>query len=321
MFRKIKIFLKKNYYLAPRVNTILGSWHKQRFSLLVEWTNNCNICCNICPIERPSLRAKGHMEIDLWKKILDDCKKNGHYVMYAHHLGEPLIWKNFAEGMKLWHDSGLSVKGRLSTNGILLDESKAKIIEQAKLEYLIISLDTLRPEVYRKLRNNDNHSLIISNIKIVLEKYPSINVLLQFMHTNLNEDETPEDFFNFFGRKYNYRVFHTTLMNVGKKHDFSLLKEEKLDPRFCSKLDYEHCVIGWDGTVGLCCFDYPLLNKIGNIKDKSILQIFNGLYANKMRNMIRHGDFSLSAACQYCSYDHMKCQKRDIVGSKRELYA
>lgn len=285
---------------------------KGKFNLLVEWTNHCNIRCNMCPIDLPTMREKGHMSLDLWERILEDCKAAGHYVNWVHHLGEPLLWKHFEKGMQKWRESGLSVKGHISTNGILLDEKKIKVIAETGIEFIRICLDTLKPDVYRAIRNNDKHPLVINNILKMLEMAPDIDVQVQLMRTSLNIDETPEDFFEFFGRPKNLAVFYTTVMDLGREFDFKLLPDGRPDPRYCSKIDYEHCVIGWDGTVGLCCPDYWIANRLGNINNGTISEIFDGEYANKIRAMIREGDFSLAPACSCCSMDHMKSPVRKL---------
>ena len=288
--------------------------HKRHFNLLVEWTNCCNINCQICPIDLPGMRPSGHMSLERWKKILDDCTENGHYVNWVHHLGEPLLWRHFDEGMRLWKESGLSSKGHISTNGVLLDKKKIETIKGTNIEFIRICLDTLRPDVYRKIRNNDKHGVVIENIRDILESAPGLSVQIQLMRTNLNADEEPEEILEYFGRKKNLAVFYTTAMDLGKGFDFRAMDDSRADPRQCNKVDYEHCVIGWYGTVGLCCADYRLDNKLGNIKNLSISEVFDGEYANKIRRMIRQGDFSLAPACATCSMDHMKPLIRKVIG-------
>lgn len=290
----------------------------KKINLLVEWTSYCNITCNICPIDSLTMRKPGHMAVELWEKILDDCKQNGHYVNWVHHIGEPLLWKHFEKGMELWRESGLSALGHISTNGILLDEDKIEIINNTGIDFIRICIDTLRPDVYRKIRNNDYHDVVVKNIKMALDKAPTLKVQLQLMRTKLNEDETPKDYFDFFGKKENCSVFYTTAMDVGKRSDIILMTDEKLDPSLCNKVDYEHCVIGWDGSVGLCCADYWIANRLGNIADATIADIFDGPFANKMRQMIRAKDLRLAPACLTCSMDHMKSPIRRLISSDEE---
>lgn len=300
---------------AKLTNNRFKEEHKRKFNLLVEWTNYCNISCAICPIDAPTMRKPGHMSLELWGKILDDCKRNDHHVNWVHHLGEPLLWKYFEKGMEMWKESGLSVKGHISTNGILLDEDKIRIIRNTEIGFLRICIDTLREEVYRKIRRNNNHSLIIDNIRMVLEKAPELKVQVQLMRTTLNLDENPEEYFEFFGRHKNLSIFYSTVMDLGKKCDFNPVTGKRLNPRYCDKIDYQHCIIGWDGTVGLCCGDYWLANRLGNIKSSSISEVFDGRFANELRRMIKAGDFSLAPTCKTCSMDHMKPLVRKLVGS------
>jgi hypothetical protein len=287
----------------------------KNFNLLVEWTNACNIVCDICPIDGPDMRKTGHMSIELWGKILEDCVAHGHYVLWVHHLGEPLLWRHFEEGMAKWKESGLAGKGHISTNGLLLDEKKIEIIRKTGIGSLRICIDTLRPDIYKKIRRNDGHSTVVANAMAALERAPDLKIELQLMRTNLNADESPEDYFKVFGRPANMTVFHSTVMDVGKALDFAVLGGERPSPALCNKIDYQHCVVGWDGTVGLCCADYRLANRLGNLNDGSISEIFDGEYANRVRRMIKSGDFSLAPACLTCSMDHMKKPSRVLFGA------
>lgn len=216
--------------------------------------------------------------------------------------------------MKLWRESGLSVRGHISTNGILLNDEKIRIIRDTQIDFIRICIDTLRPEVYKKIRNNDKQAIVIENIKKTIADAKDLNIQLQLMRTGLNKDETPDDFYNYFGRSKNLFVFCTTVMDLGKAYDHKILSGRKLDPRLCNKIEYEHCVIGWDGTVGLCCADYWLKNKLGSIKDLTIAEAFDGKYANEVRRKIRSGDFTLAPACAVCSMDHIRPAERKLIG-------
>lgn len=93
------------------------------------------------------------------------------------------------------------------------------------------------------------------------------------------------------------RVFVTQCMDVGGDKSLALRRNVNPDPRSCSKLNYEHCMITWDGHIGLCCVDYRLLNRLGSMDQGSISSVYLGKYAEKARKRVRRGDYSLAPAC------------------------
>lgn len=278
---------------------------KKRLSVLVEWTNNCNLNCPMCTIDNPKMRHKGHMSLDIWQQILDICKKEGHFVDWVHVLGEPLLWKHFYKGMRLWKESGLSQFGHISTNGILLTNKHIDCIAETGIDFIRICLDTLRPDVYTKIRANNNQDTVINNIHDFLERAPNIECQVQLMLTPMNRDESYEDIFKKFGRASNLRIFVTQCMDVGGDASLAYNKTINGDPRKCSKLNYEHCPITWDGQIGLCCVDTFLLNQLGTINAGSISKIYLGKKSELIRRNIRRGDFSLAPACESCPMDHI----------------
>lgn len=260
----------------------------------------------MCPITDPKMREEGHMSLNLWQRILNFCNREGHFVDWVHILGEPLLWKHFFEGMEMWKKSGLSQYGHISTNGLLLTDERIDCISEAGIDFIRICIDTLRPDVYRQIRANDKHDKVIANIHRFLERAPNIQCQVQLMRTTLNPDESPDDFFREFGRRPNMRVFLTQCMNLEGDPSLVLFPNTNPDPRKCSKLNYEHCPITWDGQVGLCCADYRLLNRLGSIIEaNSISEVYLGAYAEDVRKRVRKGDYSLAPACKICSMDHV----------------
>jgi MoaA/NifB/PqqE/SkfB family radical SAM enzyme len=252
----------------------------------------------MCPISL-SARPKTHLSIGLWEKILEDCSNNGHIVARAYHIGEPLLWKHFEEGMNAWRASGLSRYGWISTNGLLLDRSKIEIIKRTPLQVFKICLDSLRPDVYKALRNNNHHNKVISNIKLILDRAPEIPLHVELMKTSLNADEKPDEIYEFFGTN-KFTVIPKKCTNIGKEFEYTQSKSKKRGGKTCPKVFDQFCVIGSDGTAGLCCPDYDYENFLGNINHASILEMFGGEYATKMRHKIRQGDYSLAPHCAEC---------------------
>jgi len=300
-----------NEIITTSVDSIeLIEKRKQRLSILAEWTGFCNLSCPVCPINDEGMRQKGHMSLELWGNILESCAKEGNFVDWVHVLGEPLLWKNFFEGMKLWKESGLSKYGHISTNGQLLTDEKIECIAETGVSAVRICLDTMRPDVYKQIRGNEGHANLIANIHKFLEKAPNIECQIQLMKTKNNLDETADCFFKEFGYGKNMGIFVTECMYFGGKNTLTKERNIERNPGLCTKVNYEHCPITWDGKVGLCCADAWLHNSLGNYTKGSIRDIYCGEAAENIRRQIREGDYSSALTCTFCSMDHLdySCQ-------------
>lgn len=314
--KKIYFWVIKHYKaLPPRYSLLVNKKiFQDKFSVAAEWTRFCNLSCPMCDIGSPKMRKPGHMSLELWERILSDCKKYNTFVSWTHIMGEPLLWEHFAKGMKMWKDSGLAKYGHISTNGILLNEEKAKIIRDTGLEFIRICLDTLDENLYRKLRNNDNHPKIIQNIKNLIKIAPKLCIQVQLMRTKENWNEDPYKMKELFDDKV--EIFVTQLMrfNYNKGIDEMLYKKtDKPDPRKCPKVFYEHCTISWNGYVGLCCVDSLFLTKLGHLnKNTNLKDIYLSEKADKIRKEILKGDYSHAPACKDCYMDFLNYSKKVI---------
>jgi len=283
-----------------------------RLNILAEWTNECNLSCRICPISRPDGRPKGHMDLELWLKILDCCKREGHFVGWSHFFGEPLLWKHFFIGMKMWRESGLSRYGSISTNGHLLTDDRIECIAESGIKCLRICVDSLRPQVYESLRGSSQHVELITKTERFLRKAPNVPCQVQFLQSSINVDEGPHDFLKYFHGYKNLSVFASYCQNIGGDASLSVCRNPSPDPRKCTKVDYEHCVITWDGQVGLCCIDYDLLNCLGGLSGDSINEVFLGEYAEGVRSQIKEGNYQFAPYCSMCPMDHVEYVGREV---------
>lgn len=288
----------------------------RRISVLAEWTNSCNLTCSLCPISKPDMRPRGHMSLELWDAILDSCVREGHFVEWAHFFGEPLLWKHFFEGMERWRASGISRLGRISTNGLLLSDDKIDCIAESGVAYLRVCLDSTRPEVYRRLRGSQAHDQVVAAVARVLGRAPELHCQVQILRSSENPDEGPSHVFRLFGRRRNLSVFVSDCQHIGGDSTLSFHRNPAPDPRTCAKVDYEHCPITWDGRIGLCCMDYPLLNRLGDLSEGSIGAVYLGERAEGVRRAIRAGDYRLAPYCSRCPMDHVGCSYQQVFADR-----
>jgi len=271
----------------------------RRVSVLAEWTNECNLRCSICPTSEQDMRPVGHMSMELWLKILVCCRKEGHFVDWVHFYGEPLMWDHFFEGMKAWRESGLSLEGRISTNGHLLTDNRIECIKETGVKCVRVCVDTLDAEAYKKIRGGLSHEELLFKTEKLLKGVPNIQCQIQFLRTKVNPHETEEDFLRYFKGYKNLSIFVNDCMSVGGDSFLSVWGSNP-DPKTCLKVDYEHCPITWDGKIGLCCLDYGLQNKLGDMSSGSISKVYLGEYAEKVRSQIKMGHYHLSPYCSRC---------------------
>lgn len=120
--------------------------------LFVEVTTRCNLTCPMCM--KRSVDGgitEGDMSLETFKTLvpaLSNCE-----ALVLNGVGEPLLHPHLEE-MVNTAKSVMPSKSWVGfqSNGLLLDKKKVESLVDAGLDKICISLDTLRPELFQKIR-------------------------------------------------------------------------------------------------------------------------------------------------------------------------
>lgn len=117
---------------------------------VVMWnlTRQCNLSCDHCYLDA---KAEVQDEINLEEgiRLIDDLAELKVPVLIFTG-GEPLLSKNFYAFASYAREVGLATA--LSTNGTLITPQVARLLVEAKIRYVGVSLDSARPEAHDKFR-------------------------------------------------------------------------------------------------------------------------------------------------------------------------
>lgn len=133
--------------------------------ILFDPTSACNMHCVGC--WAGEYGHKNNLSFEDMDKIVTQGKELGVY-LYMLTGGEPLVRKNVAQlvaGLKA--TPGIR-RVTLTTNAVLLAEQLPALLD-AGLDSVNISLDTLRPEVFRQITARDDFAAVQAGLQAALE--------------------------------------------------------------------------------------------------------------------------------------------------------
>ncbi len=183
----------------------------------IEISDNCSLRCRMCEQAgeldwhkdktkvHPVPRA--HMSLGLWEKILNDFVKMGveFNEIAPFWMGESMLNPEFPKMMAFLNDVNQQHKLfktlKIHSNGLNLDaiNSKALLDCCEPLEYsrIVLSIDTIRPETFLKVKKVDGMERVNHNIKEFIVSKLSRNmifpkIVLQFIVLEENLDEAGE---------------------------------------------------------------------------------------------------------------------------------
>lgn len=158
-------------------------------SLYLHLTARCNLTCLYCYNCKERESWRNDLPYSLAKVILRQAKEMG-IPTVVFTGGEPLLNPHFFEIAELAANLGLRVF--LLTNGVLIDETKAK--ELAHLcDQIVVSLDSASPMIHDRLRGTGTHKRVEMAIKR-LKEAGAREVVISSVITRYNQFELAKDF-------------------------------------------------------------------------------------------------------------------------------
>ncbi|MBE9531264.1 MAG: radical SAM protein [Proteobacteria bacterium] len=289
--------------LNKAIKSVGGAPLPRRVPLFfIELTNICNLLCPMCPRSDSSdNRGVGNMDYELYKEIIDKIKAYGARYLNLNRFGESLIYPQFIDAIKYAKDQGIPNVG-VVTNGTLLTKEMSEGIIDAGLDRIRISLDTLDPEDYAAGRVGGTLEKTLANIDYFFEYKKKkgskiaagINCVL--IHDNFDQIQNVYERFKDICEVDLKPVAHYGITQNWK----NIKKYEKYNKRACIQ-PWERLNFFYNGDVNICCGDVEGGLIVGNIKDKSIKELWLEGKSKEIRKKHVALDFEDLKVCQVCS--------------------
>lgn len=313
MLKKNKRLIKKNISIKKISNLLLGNssriisniTHKSKIwgypiAVMIEPTNICNLKCPLCPSGNGTLkREKGYMNLDLFKKIVDEVKDYS-TMLILWNQGEPYLNKQMNNMVKYASDAGLFTM--VSTN--LNADMNAEEVVKSGIDSMIVSLDGASQDTYNQYRINGNLEKVMTNVKNLITakqklKSPTPIIEWQFLVMKHNEHEIEQ--IKKLAKDLGVDQLCFKTIQIYTKDDVKFLPENPKYRRYnvngnnfeikfklankCRRM-WQQPVVNWNGQVAICCFDKDIRYPVGNVNDQSLLSIWQGKEFQAMRNAI-----------------------------------
>ncbi|OSB14047.1 radical SAM/SPASM domain-containing protein [Clostridium botulinum] len=282
---------------------------KAPLHLDIEPTNACNLKCPMCPrtviVNDKSKNDKfniGMMDMDTYKKIIDEAVRIGVYSIKLNWLGEPLVHPQIVDMVKYAKDKGI-VDVMFNTNAALLTRDISKQLIDVGLDKIFFSFDSPIKEKYEQIRVGANFEDTLNNIRCLIsirdglgKKSPLTRVSMVLMKEN---EEEYKQFIELFKDIVDVVAYVEYREPVGTERELDVTEFA------CSQL-WQRMFIAWDGDVIPCCVDSEKELLMGNIHKNSINQIWNSEIYKKIRENHKNGRWHKHSRCRKCDLPYKK---------------
>lgn len=275
--------------------------------LVFEVASVCNLRCPQCWIglrwiDRGAINK--FMPMDLFHKVCDEVRGCVKHV-YLHLWGEPTLHPQLSEMIRRVKEFATV---DLATHGLFVDE--ANVDDLVKCDTLSVSIDGIDQETYEKYRVGGKLERAMQGMRLLASRAPGrVNWTFVVFKHNEHQLDAAKTLARALGVNFGDkpplfwdRAQMDSEMPTSEKHRrYTLVNGDwklKADRLSCREF-WETTYVLANGDVITCCYDGKAEWVMGNVKDSSLLDVWNGQAYTAARS--NHSAGYLNAMCQeYC---------------------
>lgn len=228
---------------------------------------DCNIRCRYC------------LDTDNFEVDFNSCRPKiaDFIVPFVHNGGSLLLtggetflpkW-GFVEKLKELAELGNNKGGiEVYTNGTLLDNETCDVILAAPIDFIGISMDTCRPELFNYIRRGSTFENVFNNAKRLLNKRnekglstPNIRILCAVMKSTAEHLEETVDFY----------------LNAGFNMSLNILFRANFSPDFCERESID--MLSLEQLENVAC-------QLDHIEKKWGARVYTDAFKGQLQNVI-----------------------------------
>ena len=267
----------------------------------IETSSACDMRCPMCYTitdEFKQLVKPRIMKFDLFKKIVDECAANGVYSIRVSLRGEPFLHPQIVDMIRYAKERGIPEVASL-TNALKLTTERFEELVDIGMDWLTISFDGMG-ETYERIRKPAKFDEAVEKIrefKRIKERKGSVKPVIKIQSVWSYIEDDPQAFYDLFSP-----IVDEVASNPMIDYEVNGDEVEYLDDFTCPTL-WQRFVIGADGGVLMCINDEYGKNKIGDLNEQTIAEVWNGEELARVRRLhMDHRGHRELVPCSTCIY-------------------
>jgi MoaA/NifB/PqqE/SkfB family radical SAM enzyme len=299
--RDIQWFIKNGHVLRHLIDRFKwhiypNIYHVPSFPTHVdiESSNVCQMKCPMCA--RHLMKAKqGLMDFELYKKVIDECAREGVYSVKLSWRGEPLLHPRLFEMVALAKEKGIK-EVALLTNAERLGKEAAKELILSGADWIGVSFDGLG-ETYNYIRYPAKFEEAVARIQTLQDLKKKMGrskplVKIQTVYSAIKDD--PGAFRDFWVPKVERVMVIADQLRSNDRKDF------EHDPNYVCPSPWQRICVSFEGTIAQCHSDYNMANVLGDVRTHSLREIWHGEPFRRLRELHRARRRLVLVPCQTC---------------------
>ena len=292
----------------------------------LETTNACPYTCIMCPRTHAMTRPIGHMDLSLFRDIVDQIEpawQMDHIraapTMRLLHYGEPLVYRHYAESVEHCHRRGFSVY--ISTNPSVWTEERIEQTLDVGVDDLWVMVDGLDDATSTAIRGSAaSFTRGERNIRELAKRKvhrgltrPRITIAMIKQPRNRHQwSRFEECWADIDGIDATYLAHFSTFDGSVEKINAINQSFAVEDPDQARQVERQRVVsqypcyypwhsvsVTWNGQVVPCCRDFDAGMVLGDLNRRSLREIWNAPPIQQLRRRFSEGK-PIGRPCETC---------------------
>lgn len=298
--KKLKEWILRQHYLTLFVRGYrLYTMARVPPEVCIETTSICNSHCVMCPIDKLN-RPKKPMDMDLFRKIVDDCTKSGVRCIKLHNYGEPFMTPGFEKMLHYIRTKNPNIEIQFASNGLLLNEKWAHVVINEKVNRISVTVDGAGKETYEKIRIGLKYDTVVKNIRDFMDFKKEIGAEYPELYVSIIHMEETKEELEHFVKQWTDVVDQVVITKYSTRAGELPGNEFCVEPKPCFRL-WKQMVVTNTGEVATCCADWNCKSVLGNVRTQTLSDIWQDKAVKRLRLMHLEGRASEIPLCTNCN--------------------
>lgn len=266
----------------------------------IEVTSSCDADCIMCP-RRSMRRAAGPMDLDLFRKIVDEAVALDVRDLVLNGYGEIATLRNYADYLGYIRARSRRIRILTNTNGMRMTEDMARCLVDMEVDVLNVAIDGATPATYESIRKHLKLEVVEENVLRLMDvrrrsgrKRPYVMVQMIAMPENAGEADR-------FIAKWTGKVDYTGIAGlVSRAGSVAGGRPSEHWSRIPCFLLWRQMPVLSDGSVAMCCDDWDGQRSYGNLRTGHMAEIWRSHARRQVRALHESGRMSEIDLCQAC---------------------
>lgn len=258
-----------------------------------ELNSTCQMKCGFC-VHGQGKVSKKTLGFDRFRKVIDEGAEHGLVSIKLNYVNEPLLLPDLTKYIDYARSKGV-LNVYFATNGLLLNETWARRLIDAKVSKVMVSLDAATPDTFLKMRRSEKFSTIVANILKLIEirdemgvDYPLVRV--NFLNTEINAHETDE-----FLKQWEGIADMIALQGMMNIPGSTGVVRKEMPP---CVLPFKLMAIDASGDILPCCGFVARAMPLGNVDNMTLATAWDK--GNELRQLHKDGKGAMNPICAHC---------------------